>query len=461
VRPELALLSEIVDRLAFAQTHGLQYGGDRDIYRVAGYPKDLRWNNYAGMYERDPVAGRVVDMIAETTWRKPPLISEPDKEDGTEFTEAWEAMAKRLGIWQKFEAADKLARIGQYSVILLGYQGGDDRALPMPPLRMSDPEDLLYVSLYSERLAQIDRWVTDPASERYGQPETYKIDLAGNVPTFRSTSRTGTAQVHATRVIHVAEDPLDDPVFGKPALRRIYNPLVDLQKISASSGEAFWQRVAGVLQAKLDPAVRWTPAQLEALDENLQEIYHELRKTFFIQGGELTRVGDSEPDPTGAALLAMKLISAGSGIPLRLLFGSETGERSSTEDQKTFLGMIADRQTTHAEPVILRRFIDRQIEFGVLPRPTTGDYDVVWPPLFSEPEKDISEANLNRARTAKELAGIMGDPMVLVEIDEERNVWLLPRAEGEPSPFEGLEPPPLPLPGVGGGDEPEEEEVDA
>lgn len=436
---QFAVLSELLSRDAFARQHGLTYGGDRDIYAVAGYPRELKFANYAALYERDPIAGRIIDMIPETTWRLPPEVSEPEQEDGTEFTRQWAELVDRLGLWRRFGQVDRLSRIGRYAVLMIGVRGEDDRELAQAMPQLSGPDDVLYVSTYAEKYARVESWVIDPRDPRYGLPNTYTIDLASGVSTFRPATQT--VVVHHSRVLHIADGLLLDDVFGRPVLQRLYNDMLDLQKVTASTAEAFWQRVAGILTAKIDPEAHVTDEQLEALDDHLKELYHELRKTFYGQGIELGRMGETEPNPKDAADLYMTRIAAGAGIPKRLLFGSETGERASTEDQKTFLGSIAERQQQHAEPVLLRAFVDRLVKQGALPRPGAAGYEVVWPALFEESEATIAEANLKRAQTAAELTPMGGDPTVLVEIDEERNVWLIPRTPDDPSPFDELEPP--------------------
>lgn len=448
---DFATLSDLVDRIAFARKHGLQYGDNRDIYQLAGYPVTISFEQYNAFYERDPIAGKVVDMPPETTWRKKPEIVESDMDDEedkeTEFTRAFDDMARRVKLWRQLEAADKLARVGQYSVVLLGFSGVDDQQLAQPLRPVGEGGRLMYLSVFSQKYAKIAEWVTDPGDERFGQPLSYAIDLSGDVATFRRQGSVPKVKVHHSRVIHIAEDALQNPVYGRPALQRIYNDLQDYLKVSASTAEAFWQRVAGVLQAILDKDADWDEDTLAALDERLQEVFHDLRNQVTIQGGRLERLGGDEPQPDGAAKLYERRIAAGAGIPVRMLIGSETGERASTEDQKAYFGMVAERQTTHAEDVILRPFIDTLIEANELPKPKKKDgYEIVWPTLFQEPEKDIAEANRSKADAAKALTPIGGDPMELVEIDKDRNILLKPKTADDPSPFEGIEPPGASLP---------------
>lgn len=442
--------SEIRDaltRVGFAAQHGLQYGGKRDLNKVGGYIPVLRFKNYQAMYERDGIAGQIVDMPPETTWRHPPEIVErrPDGqkrkqgEKGTPFEEAWTQLVDRLGLWQRFERADRLSRIGSYGVILIGAAGtGDDASLRSPLTTVQRPEDVIYLSCYDEAQAQIKSWVVDGTNPRFGLPETYEIDRSSGVESFKPQGQvSGSTIVHYTRVIHVAEGLAADEVHGRPALQRIFNDLFDLQKVSVSTAEGFWQRVAGILTAEIDPEVTNASEVIPGLKEEMEAVFHEMRRAFVGQGVKLGRLAESEPNPTGAADLYMTRIAAGAGIPKRLLFGSETGERASSEDQKTYLGSIGERQKQHAEPQFVRAFVERLILIKALERPELG-YDVVWPPLFEESELDVSEANNRTANAAKNLTPVGGDPTLLVEVDEERRLFLKERGPDEPSPFEEM-----------------------
>lgn len=444
----LSAVKDAITRAGFAAQHGLQYGGRRDLFKVGGYPKNLKFKDYESMYERDGVAGQVVDMPPETTWRHPPEIVErrpPGEkrkkgENDTDFEKAWEALVDRLGLWQRFERADRLSRIGEYGVLLIGAAGsGDDAALRKPLTSVRRPEDILYLSCYDAEQAKVKTWVTkdDP---RFGLPETYEIDRSSGVENFRPQGNVrGSTIVHHTRIIHVAEGLSSDEVHGRPALQRIYNDLFDLAKVCTSTGEGFWQRVAGVLTAEIDPTVSNADELIPGLKEEMEAVFHELRRGFVGQGVKLGRLAESEPNPKAAADLYMTRIAAGAGIPKRLLFGSETGERASSEDQKTYLGSIGERQKQHAEPQFVRAFVERLILIKALGRPSLG-YDVVWPPLFEESDLENAQANYLRAQTIDKLVPVGGDKLLVTEIDEERNVWLVERKPTDPSPFADLEP---------------------
>lgn len=455
-----ALLTELAGRYRMLQRAGFQYGTKRDIYKVAGYvPQDeVKFAHYWGLYKRGDIAGRIVDMPAKTTWRTPPEIVEEDKPDGTDFTEALTALAKRLKLWRYLERVDRLAGVGRYAVLMIGVRGVDDTGLAAPLTRVGRAEDVIYLATYNEDRAPVEKWVTDPGDPRFGLPETYKLKLSDGVTGFPSAQ----VLVHASRVVHAAEDLLEDEVFGRPRLERPLNRLFDLDKIAASTGEAYWQAVVRILQAEIDPEADLPPAVKDELRDQMAEMVHDLRRQFIGQGAKLSWLSTDTPNPAQVTDMFFSLIAGACGIPKRILFGSELGELASSTDQQTYFGTINERQEQFAEPQILRPFIDRMIAFGVLPAPTTGEYQVIWPPLFEESETSVADANLKRAQTAAALTPVGGDPREIVEIDDDRNVWLVPAEPRPPMPLPVPGEEDLPEPGAGEeeeGGEGEEEDV--
>lgn len=429
--------SEVLDRMRFARRAGLQYGDKRDVYEVAGYPSvtDLEgvdaFDYFWDRYERDEIAGRIVDLAPATCWSKPPRMGEPDMDDGTQLTEAFHGLADRIGLWRHMERIDKLSRIGRYGALLIGVRGdGDDAALQNEMPRMSGPDDVLYLSPFTERHARIKEYDGDPASPRYGLPMFYELDLSIGLTTQQRNPQQAMVTVHHSRILHVAEGLLEDDVFGRPALKRVFNRLLDLEKVAASTGEGFWQLASRILTAELDPKAEASDATIAAMGEALEEIMHDLRRQFIGQGAKLEWMGGDPVDPSGAAKMYQQLIAAGANIPTRILFGSETGERASSEDMKQWLGFCAGRQEIHCEPNLVRAFADRMIEYGALPEPTTGGYYLDWPALFTENEKEIAERNKILTDAAKALTPIGGDPGELVTIDDMGNVQLRPTVDG-------------------------------
>lgn len=408
------------DRLRFVRRAGLQYTGERDVYKVAGYLQDteLKFEHYMSRYQRQAVAGRIVDMPPQTTWRKRPLVKEPDK-DETAFTKQWAELVARLKVWRHFERIDRLSRIGQYGVLLIGVAGETELAEPLPTLQ--GPKSVIYLRPIDERAAQISKWDKDRGSARYGLPLMYRVELSNDPQGFGSDQ----VNIHHSRLIHVAEDALLDDVYGRPALRRLLNLLMDLEKVTAATAEAYWQLADRILMVSIDPKVQMTDPQRAALGSAIEEMMHDLRRQLTARGVDAKWLESTPPDPEGAADLYMMLLAAAAGIPKRVLFGSETGERASTQDERQWLGTISERQVRHAEPNILRQFLDRLIEHNGLVKPA-GGYEVEWPPLFELDEVERAALSAKRAETAKSLTPLGGNPDELVTIDDNGEVHLIP-----------------------------------
>lgn len=454
----VAVFNGIVERMRMVQRMaGIQYGGKRDIFQTAGYvPQGQEtFAHYWALYKRGDVAGRIVDMPAKTTWRTPPEIVEEGKEDGTKFTKAANDLCKRVKFWSYAHRVDKLAGVGRYAIVMLGTRGVNDAELKMPLTKLASPEDLIYLSVYREDHADIHEWETNPGEPRFGLPKIYKLRTSSDVKSFQGTE----LFVHASRILHIAENVLEDEVFGTPRLERCLNRLFDLDKVAASTGEAYWQLVARILQAKINPEMEIDSETLKQIDEQMVEMIHDLRRQFSGQGVELGWLQAETPNVQQVADFYFSLLAGASGIPKRILFGSELGELASSQDQANYLGSINERQEQFAEPVILRPFIDRMIELGALPAAESKEYQINWPNLYEESDKDKAAASLDRARAAKELTPVGGNPRELVKIDAESNVWLVerePDEEGKQVP-PAIETPEVTEPGADGSDpEPKE-----
>lgn len=410
------------------------YDSKRDIWKQAGYPVAIGFNEYLSLYERGGVAGTIIDKIVETTWRRLPEITDDEGAGDTAFSDAWRALEERVRIRAAMELVDKQARIGRYAVLFIGTRVVD-RQLAQP---IGTGEVLEYLQPYDEGRTTIAKWEADPSSPRFGLPAAYTFQTSNTVNGFAPSI--SSLNVDASRTVHVAEGLLQDRVYGRPALKRAFNDLIDYQKITSSTAEAFWQRVVGIIQGIVDKDATIEPKEQTAYVEAVGEVLNGLKRTIVQKGIKLEQLNGDEPNPEYAAKLLERRLAAATEYPVRVLFGSETGERASTEDMKAYLGTVSERQVNHAEPVILRPLIDRLIRIGALPKPKKGRYTVVWPTLFEETELAQAEANKNRAEAAKALTPVGGDPLMLVEIDERRNIWLVPREAGAKSPFALLEP---------------------
>ena len=396
----LSALSVLQSRRGLAASLGKSFSGDRDLYPELGYPKILQFDQMAAKYERQDIAGRIVDLPPQDTWKNGTEVKEADtKNAGSKFELEWEALVKRLRIWHFLERVDRLAGIGEYGVLMLGLKGQGENELMNEAEAVNGPDGLIFLSTFDQESADVLEFDTDPASPRFGLPEVYQIEVGER---SKEVQRVHTINVHWSRIIHVAEDLLEDEVNGRPRLRRIYNRLDDLEKVVGGGSEAIWRLIYQGLVLSTKEGFEKDEGTVN--DDEISEFIHGFRRVLELEGLEANFVGGEVVDPSGMFGVLLSLISGDTGIPQRLLIGSERGELASTTDQQTWAAVISSRQTTYAEPTILRSFIDRLIVLKVLTPPASEEgYQVNWPSPF---ELDLQQKSEIAERIAKALAAV-------------------------------------------------------
>lgn len=420
----LIALSTILSRAEIGRRSGIMFDGERSINTVLGYPDELDYDDFYAKYERQDIAARIIDLYPRATWKLPPVVRDTEENDSesSPFMETWQELIERIKIWKYLERVDRVAGIGEYGILLLGLRDGGD--FTQPAGRLSGPDDLLYLAPFSQDNAEIESWVENTQDPRFGRPLTYRITLANERKSFRPNGALGDKiTVHHSRIIHVAEDLLEDEVFGRPRLQRCYDRLQDLLKLAGGSAEAFWLIAAPFYHLNIDKDVRVTDADLEELDQQLQDAMHGLRRTLQTQGAESKTLGGGlGVDPSGAYGVLQELIAAAADIPQRVLFGSERGELASTQDQEEWRSRVVGRQTRFAEPDILRPFIDRLVELNILPQPEGNKYKIVWQDLSEPTKKD----QMLLARDAAQAAALLSptQPTLVMPAHEFREQFL-------------------------------------
>lgn len=410
-----AVRSVLTDRLALG-AHGTSFSGDRDYYAVLGYPRDLTLANYRAKFERDGLAARIVEFPVQETWRDTPTVKEGrDKEarDDTPFAMAWADWAQRLRVYHYCQRVDTLAGIGRYGVLLIGVADGDDLAQEV--VRVRGPESIIYLRAYAEDAVAIAEYEDDVRSPRYGLPRIYELSLSDPTALRSDALATRKVRVHWTRCVHVADGALENDVWGRPRLQRVYNWLDDILKLVGGSTEATWKLMRKGFAVTIDEDATLSEEDATAMEAQFDEYDHNLRRFLQLRGATVSDLGSEVVDPTGPFDAVISLISAATGIPKRILLGSERGELASTQDASSWAGRIASRQLNYAEPVILRPLIDRLVTWGALPRPGQDGYTVVWDPLFELDETQRAELAVKWADALQRVGNVMGPFMTLEE----------------------------------------------
>lgn len=378
------LVSAIVSRAKLASQAGKTFDGKRDLYEQLGYKRSISFSDYQERYDRGDIASRVVDAYPLATWRNAPKVTANTRHPS--FDRAWERLLERLPIFHYLERLDRISGIGQYGVLMVGVRGG--RPLDQPINSVNGPDGVIYLSVYSEGNAEISKLDSDASSPRFGRPEQYSISLGSTV--VSGEIQLLTKPVHFTRVLHVAENLNEDEIFGTPRMRRVWNRLDDLDKVVGGASEAVWKTVDRGIQFDIDKDLELDPDDEADFADEIEEYMHGMKRYLRTRGITANVLGSTVPDPKGPFDVLVSMISAGTGIPQRILTGSERGQLASSQDERNFHSRVKERQINYAQSKILLPFVERMVSIGALPEPR-GGLKVEWPDLTVLTAKDMAD----------------------------------------------------------------------
>lgn len=395
--PSLVNYSELANRLALGAYFGKQYGTDRDLYEALGYPSSILYKDYQAKYNRQDMAKAIIDRPVKVTWNGDITVVEVEDDKESQLEKAWKDLNKQLGLKSRFVRLDKLAGIGEYGVLLLGLDDVQKKEDFKEAVK-SGARKLHYVKPLGQGSAKISTWEKDASNPRYGLPVLYDVTITSDADATVDQSM----KVHYTRVIHVTDDILESEVEGAPRLEVVYNRLMDLEKLVGGDAEMFWRGARPGYQGKMDPDYQMTPATKQDLQEQIDEFEHNMRRILINEGVDLKALEQQLADPKNHVDVQIQMISAVTGIPKRILTGSERGELSSKEDKSEWMAYVQNRRDDYAEPRILRPFINLCIKYKILPKAKDDTYMIVWSDLFALSEKERISIGKDRSTALKE-----------------------------------------------------------
>jgi len=373
-----ALASEMIGRARLASVLGKSFGGNRDLYEAIGYPRVLCFADYNARYARQDIARRVVNAYPDATWRRPPQVLEDESDYETDFESRFNQIATETRLFHYVLRADRLAGVGYYAVLFLGFDDGKPLDTPVTKSRK-----LLYCQPYDESQAAIHAYDLDPRSSRYGLPEMYNLTMQN------STTGAQARLVHWSRLIHVADNAESNDVFGTPRLQSVYNRLQDIETIVAGSAEMFWKGGFPGYAFQADADADMSVQSMNELQTEIDEYVNKMKRYLRVQGVEVKELRPQIADPSNHVEVQVNLISSATGIPKRILIGSEMGKLASEQDKENWRDRVDERRATFAEPIIMRTLIDRLITVGLLPK--VKQYIIKWPEIDTLSEREEAD----------------------------------------------------------------------
>lgn len=416
-KEQIKILSTIVSRATTARYWGKSYNNARDILGILGYPEKITWEDCLAAYRRQDIAKAVINRPIQATWREDFKIDE-EGEKQTQFEKDWETLYDFLKLKSFFIRLDKLACLGSYACLFLGFNDVNSREALAEPLKpgKAGQRKLLYVKPFGENLATVKQLDMNPTSPRYGKPEFYEVvfqdqddEIVGN-KNFESSIK---ILVHHSRMLHVTGETLQSEWRGEPVLEPIYNRLKDLEKLVGGSAEMFWRGARPGYFAQVDPDYEVNDTTSTSIEKQASEYENNLRRILVGEGLKLTALDTQVVDPSKHVNVQIQMISAVTGIPQRVLTGSEVGELASVQDRDNWNDVIQARRSEYAEAQIIRPFIAKCVEVGVLSAPKTPKYKITWPDIYAPSSK--ARAEIGRTR-AEALAKYTANPFIVEEL---------------------------------------------
>jgi hypothetical protein len=247
-------------------------------------------------------------------------------------------------------------------------------------------------------------------------------------------------------------------------LEPVLNRLFDLEKLTGGSAEMFWRGARPGYQGKVHQDYQMTDSEAEDLQDQIDEFEHNLRRILINEGVDLESLEQQVADPQNHVSIQLDMICAVTGIPKRILIGSERGELASTEDRDNWFDYVTSRRQERAEPLIIRPLVERLIEYRILP-PYDEEYTVDWSSLWEQSEEDKAKVGKTRAEALKSYTASPANLTVLppeafykfgLGLDESDVEWIEELQDGEID-AENIDFGNQPVRGRGNGEEPEEE----
>lgn len=370
-----------------------------DHYRDFGWPELLTFEQFYRMYRRNSIATAVVDKTISKTWQDNPALWETDSPKKSPIETAIAARFDELRAWQKLAEADTRSMVGRYAGVILRL--ADGRRFHEPVERVGGGLDgLVDLIPFWESQMYVSEWHSDPQDERYGEPKLYQFNesaLGGDEHAVRQFS------VHPDRVIIWSDD---GTVNGRSGLEPIYNDLIDAEKIKGAGGEGFWKtsRGAPILEAPAgvapDDLQRMMGAStnaevMDAMNDQIDQYNQGFDRALFMMGMTAKPMQINLPSPEHFFAGPINSIAAAKQIPVKILMGSQTGERASTEDANEWSQTCNSRRVNRCRPLILE-LVRRLVRFGILP---AKDWFIGW--------QDLTEATTGeRLERAVKMADI-------------------------------------------------------
>ena len=353
-----------------------------------GYPDHVDFDAAYQRYLRNGIAFAGIEQTILKTWQDNPELWE--NKDAKETYGESEIRQKfdDLRLWQKLAEADRRSMVGGYSGLILRY--ADDKRFLEPVDTVPGGLDGLVdvIPAWAGQLT-VSSWDTDEMSPTYGEPTMFGFNESAVGDNSDRQAKNRSFELHPDRVLIWSKD---GTVHNHSILEPGFNNLIDMEKISGAGGEGFWKNAksAPIMETDADVSIadmaKGMGVGVDEMADKMNEQVEDFNKGFdamlMLQGMKAKTLGVTLPQPEEFFNVALQGFAASIGIPLKVLVGSQSGERASTEDADEWSRTNMARRTNTARPTIMA-LVKKLETVRVLPE---QDWYIYW--------SDLTEASV-------------------------------------------------------------------
>lgn len=380
--------------------------------RDYGWPDEVTFAHLFRAVHRNGIARAAADKTSMRVWQNLPEVWESEEPKESQREADIRQRFEDILLWQNVIEADWRAYIGGYAGLVLRF--ADSKAFNQPVDFVPGGLDgLVSVEPVWAQQLKVSQWDTDESSPTYGKPLMFELRESSDTETKlnpQSSSPRRALLVHPDRVLIWSRD---GTVYGRSDLEAGFNDLIDMDKIKGAGGEGFWKTAKGLPVIEVAPEARLSDMAeamgvpvdkvKDAIDSEVNDFQLGFNKSLMLAGMKATAVNVTLPQPEEFFNNPLRSFASSVSIPVRVLLGNETGERSSTQDEEDFDRMCMARRERLCVPR-LRELLNRLKKFKVLPEMAIT---IGWDSLLDM----TPDQKMARAKQMAEINRTTSDPM--------------------------------------------------
>ncbi len=362
---------EFISQFASAHLSGTKHNKS---YAEYGYKEALDFFFFYSAYTRIGLGAAVIDRLVSMCWLHEPVV----RIDEETTDEQHEELAERLELWPIMAQLDAMQCVGNYAGLFIRVADGQKPEKPLG--RFKQGAILEVVPCWQGQLtpSAIDN---NPQSARYGLPESYTYHQRG---VSQQNQRDGNESItiHHSRILIWNEGAAGNTIYGTSRLEKVYNALVDWEKLRGAGAEGFWRNAAmrGVLEAA-DATSGQMPSdeEMESLTETIMDMMQSFDSLPFLGGMKLNTLSTSMPDSKSHAEIVLNDVAAGAGWSAKGLVGAQEGVLAGGQDTDMDRLTAQSRRTNYLSRMIKRwlKWLEAHTDYDA-----SGKW-IEWPDLMA------------------------------------------------------------------------------